>query len=205
MREALEVRYVARGPPRMLPRKKPESRSWQTRSQAHDPQPFSGSAVCTHPCASPPKSGALGEEIAVSSIPHDDLASVSAASGSTLLRSTTRKTTPTRREVPRQGEAAIRRWIALLDVADQLQTAQDPRDPCAQRQAGRAINALFRYEHALVPPTRQRARERLWLRTRSEPLPPAAARAKWQQCRCLQCRLVHSSSDTVRLGSSTTQ
>ena len=92
-------------------------------------------------------------------------------------------------DTPDEGPGAIARWVALLDRAEDLQAAADPTHPCAQRQVRRATDSLFLYEHQLTPDTRREAREFLWQRDRSEPLPTPVTRLEWANCRCRACRV----------------
>jgi hypothetical protein len=86
----------------------------------------------------------------------------------------------------------VSKWIALLDAAEHLCQTADPRDPCAMKRVGMAIDSLFRCEHTLTDAQRERARRTLWQRDRAEPLP--ADTSEWQHCRCRPCRF------TRRLG-----
>jgi hypothetical protein len=81
----------------------------------------------------------------------------------------------------------VNRWIALLDAAEHLRQTADPRDPCAMKRVGMAIDSLFTFEHTLTDTQRARARRALWLRDKAEPLPPDTT--EWQRCRCRRCLL----------------
>ena len=85
--------------------------------------------------------------------------------------------------------AAIARWIALLDRAEQLHRTADGRDPQARRQVDAAIHSLFAFEHILTATQRRLARERLWQRDKAEPLPAADRRQEWEHCRCRTCHV----------------
>jgi hypothetical protein len=87
------------------------------------------------------------------------------------------------------GAGGIRSWVALLDRAETLMAEVRPHDASVQRQASKAIDSLFRFEHQLAPGARRKAREYVWRRDRpNEPLPQEALRAEWEQCRCPHCR-----------------
>ena len=90
-------------------------------------------------------------------------------------------------ETPREGAGAIARWMGLYDRADQLRRTTTLEDPCMRRQVRKAIESFFLYEHQMLPHARRQARERLWLRDHTEPLPPQATRAEWGLCRCQPC------------------
>jgi hypothetical protein len=93
-------------------------------------------------------------------------------------------------ETPIEGPGAIARWIALLDRAEDMQQhAHDADHSMLQRQIARAIDSLFLYEHQMLPAARRAAREVLWQRDRTEPLPSEAICAAWVQCRCRHCLL----------------
>lgn len=87
---------------------------------------------------------------------------------------------------PEAGTGAVNRWIALLDQAEHLRAIADPHSPMGLRQASRAIDSLFAYEHQLIPTSRRAAREKLWRRGHVGQDFPATY-PDWHLCRCRQC------------------
>jgi len=90
-------------------------------------------------------------------------------------------------ETPREGTGAIARWMGLYDRAEQLRRTAAQQDPCVRRQVLKAIESLFLYEHQMLPHARRQARERLWLRDQTTPLPPEGTREEWGLCHCRPC------------------
>lgn len=90
-----------------------------------------------------------------------------------------------------RAPGAIARWIALFDQAERLHASLEAywEDPVASRRVGQAIASLFLFEHTMTPLERRQARERLWRRDKSEPLPDATRRQEWEHCRCRSCQL----------------
>ena len=79
----------------------------------------------------------------------------------------------------------IQGWLAHFDEANQLAQHQAAY-AAGSSVVAQAIERLYAYEHAMTPPARQGARERLWLRdTPALPLP--TERDWWAQCQCRVC------------------
>ena len=77
------------------------------------------------------------------------------------------------------------RWIALLDVAEEVRAAASPLDPVGMRKGSQAIDSLFLFEHTLTATERRLARTLLWQRDHLDPLPEDTT--AWERCRCRRC------------------
>lgn len=79
-------------------------------------------------------------------------------------------------------------WVRQLDRAEAAIAAATPHDEYAQRNASKLIDSLFAYEHQMPDTQRRKAREYVWLRDKTEPLPSEEERVEWELCRCRRCK-----------------
>ena len=94
-------------------------------------------------------------------------------------------------ETPVDGPGAVENWLGLVDHAQALQAqalAASPLHPVLERTARRALRSVLLYEHQITPRARRQARQTLWRRQHTGPLPPIEVLLKWEQCHCLPCQ-----------------
>ncbi len=106
-------------------------------------------------------------------------------------------------ETPVDGPRAVENWLGLVDHAQALQAralASSPLHPVLERQARRALRSVLLYEHEITPRTRRQARQALWRRQHTGPLPPLEVILTWEKCQCLPCQ--HARTMTPGAGSS---
>jgi hypothetical protein len=94
-------------------------------------------------------------------------------------------------ETPIDGPGAVAYWLGLVDRAQALQAQAldaNPLHPVLERTARRALRSVLLYEHQITPRARRQARQTLWRRQHTGPLPPLEVLLKWERCQCLPCQ-----------------
>lgn len=94
-------------------------------------------------------------------------------------------------ETPADGPGAAENWLGLVDHAQALQAqapAAQPLHPVLEHQARRALRSVLLYEHQITPRARRQARQALWRRQHTGPLPPLEVLLTWERCQCLPCQ-----------------
>jgi hypothetical protein len=103
-------------------------------------------------------------------------------------------------ETPLDGPGAVANWLGLVDHAQALQAeALAPKllHPVLEQQARRALRSVLLYEHQITPRARRQARQSLWRRQDTGPLPPLEVLLKWERCQCLPCQQARAMTPIV--------
>jgi len=107
-----------------------------------------------------------------------------------VVRSPSRSTA-SEEETPVDGPGAVENWLGLVVHAQVLQAqalAVNPLHPVLERTARRALRSVLLYEHQITPRARRQARQTLWRRQHTGPLPALEVLPKWERCQCPQCQ-----------------
>jgi hypothetical protein len=108
-----------------------------------------------------------------------------------VARSSPASTSSSEEGTPLDAPGAVAYWLGLVDRAQALQAqalAANPLHPVLERTARRALRSVLLYEHQITPRARRQARQTLWRRQHTGPLPSLEVLLRWEQCQCLPCR-----------------